>query len=459
MWNAVCIWGVLAVMSHSQTPTVRPCTPAGLAVEVGAGHVTLPTGQAVRFAGRTLTFNPPESRRDSTLNNESNIEVDAPGDYAPWFAPWSPWPTQGQPVTLMPRVHTPENPLAFLLGGLYRAIPPESVMVRSGDGKTVFVRDVDYKFNADWGQVANLNNRLSSTIRVDYTYFMQRIDLIQVDAAGKLSVKKGLSQPVCPHPPSLDPGCAGLAGVYIARFDGYAVTAQDICLFGPPMQTAPVNRQAVATTLARLAKQQPVKIAFMGDSFSLGCEAGEWWSDASRSFRSLLVSGLQVRYPGAAVSEVASGAYTGGANAAKIVENFNRHVLPARPDLVVICYGQNDAGGPLNGPPSFAPDSFKQVLEEAVVLAKTNTMDVILMSHYRAHPFFEAAQRIDQYRRAMLELAQKYGVGFADLLTAWDNQKYSGYPPFTELHNNHNHPGVRGHKLTAELLLEFFREK
>jgi DNA-binding NtrC family response regulator len=124
---------------------------------------------------------------------------------------------------------------------------------------------------------------------------------------------------------------------------------------------------------------------------------------------------------------------------------------------VAVLESLDSAGGPAGGPASFAPDSFKQVLEEAVVLAKTNKMDVILMSHYRAHPFFEAAQRIDQYRQAMLALAQKHGVGFADLLTAWDDQKYQGYPPLAELHNNNNHPGVRGHTLTAELLLEFFK--
>jgi lysophospholipase L1-like esterase len=174
------------------------------------------------------------------------------------------------------------------------------------------------------------------------------------------------------------------------------------------------------------------------------------------AFRGLVRSGIPQLNPGATVQEVASSAYAGGASSTNIVTNFNTNVLPAAPDVMVACYGLNDADGAIGSAPNVAAATYKSNIQQVVTLAQSNNIDVILLSPFRPHPFYPAAIRIDQYRQAMAELATTYGAGFADLLTDWDNQAYKGLPPFAELHNNHNHPGVNGHRLAADLLLQFF---
>jgi hypothetical protein len=54
----------------------------------------------------------------------------------------------------------------------------------------------------------------------------------------------------------------------------------------------------------------PVKIAFLGDSLTLGAEAGRWWDDDRLTWRGRVRDGLQSRFPGARIQEVA--AYRGG---------------------------------------------------------------------------------------------------------------------------------------------------
>jgi hypothetical protein len=259
--------------------TYTTFTPPQLAIIVNAGSATLPGGGTVQVARDTLNFDSPTMQRDSLLTQNGVLTVAAPGDYATWFDPWQPWPSQGTPVTLMPRVNTTLNPLSYLLGGLYRAIAPESVVVKSSDNSTTYVRDTDYKFNRDWGQVANLSGRMTGTIKVSYTYVKQRIDLVQVNASGVLSVKKGTPQTVCPEVPAADAGCAGLAGIYVATSDSFTITSRDIYPINPRPRTAPVNVAAVDRTRAKLALGQQIKIAFMGDSFTLGAEGGLWWNN------------------------------------------------------------------------------------------------------------------------------------------------------------------------------------
>ena len=242
---------MLACASKEKKIVITPDDPASLQVTVAAGQAVLADGKKVSFPETVLPFDPPAVIPDSTLNSKKRTTAPTPLSYTDWFKPWQPWPTQGKPVTLMPGVATEHNPVDFILGGLYRAIDPEWVKVFSADGKPEYKRDTDYIFNPDWGQIANLNDRIKAKeIRVTYKYVPQRLDLIQVDGAGKLSIKKGISLPVCPRLPEPDTGCTGLAGVHIATYDKYTISQDDICVIDPAPRVEPINAKALAKTIA-----------------------------------------------------------------------------------------------------------------------------------------------------------------------------------------------------------------
>ena len=111
----------------------------------------------------------------------------------------------------------------LVLGGLFRSIDAASVVVKSGE-KT-FKVDEDYKLNTRWGMVANVNGRLGkpgeAELAVAFKYALQRgWDLVEVDGAGKASLKMGKAAMVCPELLAADAGQTGVAGIYVRAVEG-----------------------------------------------------------------------------------------------------------------------------------------------------------------------------------------------------------------------------------------------
>jgi len=426
---------------------ITPSTPADLTVTVAATQ---------------LRFDPPEIR-------EIKLDSKAPRNFASWYEPWEPWPSKGldnSPNTIDLKPVTDEEGTP-ILGGLFRMLIPESVAVSGADGSKTFKPGEDYQFNADWGQIANLNSRLGeewkAELKITCRYAMQRLDLIQIDAAGKLSVKKGISKIVCPGLPEADAGCTALAGVYIAPWkqgQTFSVTAENIYRINPAPPVQPINKEAVAAVRQKLAAGQDIKIAFVGDSITLGAEAGNWWADLwterNLGYASRVVTGLQKLFPKTAITPVA--AFKGAMTTKYGVEMMDKIVLPAKPDLVFISFGGNDAGGAIGKEPRNPPDQFKEDLRIMIRKSKSAGADVILVVTMQQNPWQKnkVTERWPVYRQAMLDLAVEENVGVADCFTEWENQASHGIPPFSQLHNCINHPGKDGHKLFANVVLRFF---
>jgi lysophospholipase L1-like esterase len=327
----------------------------------------------------------------------------------------------------------------------------------------------DYKYLEDWGQIANLSGKLGKLnedeLQVEYQYATQRIDLIQVDAAGRFSVKKGLARMVCPMIPQPDVGASPLAGVYVApwRREGkFVVAKDDIFPIAPAPPVAPINKDAVAKTLQKLKDSKEVKIAIMGASIELGAEACAWWDDKIKftdkdlAYRGRVVVGLRKRFPKATVTPVE--AYQGGTQTKFGLEVLDKTVIPAKADLVLIGFGGNDVSGPIGKGPNNPPEEFKKDMKAMVAKAKAAGMEVMLVVTMQQNPWArnQVAQRWPDYRKALLELGQEEKVGVADVYTEWMNLATRGIPPFSQLHNWINHPGPFGHGVYADVILRFF---
>jgi lysophospholipase L1-like esterase len=238
------------------------------------------------------------------------------------------------------------------------------------------------------------------------------------------------------------------------------VTAEDIFPISQVAPVEPVNAGALAQVKKKLAAGGEVKIAFLGDSISLGAEAGLWWNDMwtekSSAFVSRFVVGLRKKYPKATVTPIQ--AFQGGITVHAAAGFMQKSVAPAKPDMVVIEFGLNDAGGPVGQGPSNPPESYKADIQALIKQAKAWGAEVLLITPFEGSPFMLNGQgkRIPEYRKVLLELSRHEDVACADVYTEWMNQAKGGVPPCSQVHNWINHPDARGHALYASVLLRFF---
>lgn len=454
---------------------ITPATPPDLTVNVAAGEAAMPGGKTMKFEAARLTFDPPEIR-------EMALDARAPRNFADWYLPWDPWPKGKAPqlniINLKPEV---DEEGTLILGGLFRMIIPESVVVTSADGSKSFKMNEDYMYNADWGQIANLKGGLGeewkADLKITCKYATQRLDLVQVGPDGKLSVKKGAPAMVCPELPAPDAGCLGLAGIYIAgwkaannpNYDAvgglkaastYAITPHEIFPIKPAPPVAPINKEALAKAVKKLAAGQELKIAFMGASVTAGAEAPAWWAnlwtEKNLGFPSRVVVELRRRFPKATVTPIA--AFQGGTQTKYGLEMIDKTVIPAKADLVLIDFGGNDVGGPIGKGPNNPPEQFKEDLRAMIKKAKDAGLEVLIVVGERSNPWLkpDVLARWPAYRQAMLDLAREENVAAADVWTEFANQASRGIPPVSQLHNWGNHPGKNGHKIYADVILRCF---
>ncbi|MCL1910147.1 MAG: SGNH/GDSL hydrolase family protein [Kiritimatiellaeota bacterium] len=369
------------------------------------------------------------------------------------------WPgAQG----LMPRYDDEDG--SIILGGAFRQVVPESLEITSTNGARLYIERRDFRLNREWGQIIAIDGRLGTEpVCVKASLAMQRIDLVQRGADGALAVKKGVSRLVCPRRPAPDEGYEAVAGVYIApwrRGSVWTVTREDIFLIDAKRRPAPApNRNAVINTRAKLDSGMPVSVAFVGDSITLGAEAGQWWSDDSATYRGRVMRELRARFPRSRINEVQ--AFQGGKGIEYIVETFDTLVAPFEPDLVIIGIGVNDAHerAPLTGEPVVAIEKFTPLFAELLGKCAAIGAEVVIHTSMQTNPFDANgdAARWGAYRTAMMSAAARRRMGVADTYAAWNAQSSDGIPPFSQLHNWINHPGADGHKIFADEILRYFQ--
>ena len=436
-------------------PAIRAASPDDLSVMIGPMTVDAPGGKKIAVDPTRLIIAPPVIRDGSATGP-------TPPDLAGYMQNYDSWPGA---LSLTPK--RDENG-TMILGGYYRMIDPESIAVTSADGSKTFTAGQDYVVNPLWGQIANVKGKLGKAkegaVKVAYKFATQRLDLIQVDAAGKASVKQGEPASVCPALPKPDENQVAVAGVYVAPWkrDGtFVVAAEDLFPITPIEAVAPVNAAGVAKALTTLRDGKALRVAFLGDSVTLGAEAGSWWDGLwtakNKAYASRVVVGLRDRFPKATVEGIA--AFKGGTTTKAAAGLMDQTVIPGKANLVVVAFGLNDANGSIGKPPNNPPESYKQDIRAIIRKAKEAGMEVLLVTPMQPNPWMknDIADRIPAYRQALLELAKEENVACADVYSAWMNQAKAGTPPFSQLHNWINHPGEAGHKVYADTLLAVFR--
>ena len=432
-----------------ETFTLAPASPPDLSVRVGM---------------ETLRFDPPDLHVFSAATKDGQPLPDAPADLVS-----ERWPGA---LSLTP-AYDPTR--THILGRLFRTFRPETLRVESADGSASYRRDIDYRYHEDLGLVANLGGRISGPVKASAEAALQRLDLIQRDSVGRLSVKKGESSWVCPRLPDPDAGHVAVAGVYIAPwrairnpfFDTnpsalagaseYAVTAREIFPIDPAPPAAPVHAERLDGVLRKLRAGAPVKIALMGDSITLGAESTRWWNDKydadSKTWKGRVIHSLRQRFPAATIEVVE--AYKGGVSIDYGLERLDE-VLAQNPALVIAAFGVNDAA---RGVGKRTPDAFAEAVGTITERARAAGADVLWLTPFPLIPWVggdQARRREADIIPALRGTAAARGAALADVSTDYRNLNTRGIPWWSQNHNWHNHPGDFGHALYADTILRCF---
>lgn len=198
-------------------------------------------------------------------------------------------------------------------------------------------------------------------------------------------------------------------------------------------------------TLKMLRDKQPITIAILGDSISTGCDASGWAGVApfQPPYQQLLAMNLESVY-GAKVT--LKNFAVGGMGAAWGLSNINK-VIEAKPDLVILAFGMNDAAGV----PVAKYEASTKGMIDAVQTALPQT-EIILVATMLANTDWTVLNHdaFQQFRDALANLC-KPGIVLADMTSIWaELAKHKKYCDTTG--NGVNHPNDFGHRVYAQVL-------
>ena len=132
-------------------------------------------------------------------------------------------------------------------------------------------------------------------------------------------------------------------------------------------------------------------------------------------------------------------------------------VLDQKPDWVSVLIGINDVwrqfDSPLQTEEHVPLDEFEQTYEKLIVTTLPHVKGMILMTPFFMEPNRQDAMRarMDEYGAVVKKLADKHGLVFVDLQTAWDRLFEHMHP--CNIAWDRIHPNQTGHMYIAKQFL------
>lgn len=189
----------------------------------------------------------------------------------------------------------------------------------------------------------------------------------------------------------------------------------------------------------RLAKKQPITVAFLGDSITGGMNVPD---PNVNGFPVLFARMIEERFPGVQVQVVNKG--VPGNTTGDALARFDDDVAPALPNLVVLQFGGNDKGvrDGLDNLPHYQQNLRKLVAANTRIGAAS-----LIMSPPMHEPVVDMP-----YPRAAVRVGQELKVPVADVDTALKKREhdYRGFFPYFY------HPQEHGHAIMATELYHAF---
>lgn len=220
-----------------------------------------------------------------------------------------------------------------------------------------------------------------------------------------------------------------------------------------------------------------VTIAFLGDSVTQGCfeiypqedKIGVVF-DSEHAYSNCLRKLLAYLYPAVPVNIINAG--ISGDAAPHGLERLEKDVLRHEPDLVVVCFGLNDASKGVDG-----IDNYRQALGGIFKRLTAEGMEVIFMTpnmlNSYVSPFLaeglcrQVAEQMSEIQRTGVmdlymdtarDVCKEYGIKVCDCYHKWNVMANNGVDTTALLSNHINHPKREMSWLFAFSLLEVMME-
>ena len=332
-----------------------------------------------------------------------------------------------------PRVRRPES----LVAG--------SVAVRSAVDGTLLREGVDYALNMYWSALflpEGAERTPGTPVAVDYESWLQRVDLLQVDAEGEARVKTGAPAAVLARPPAPDAGWAALAHIYtpargepLAEAHIYPLAADE----GDWRSRLFIEGgERLAGLRGKMAAGLPTTLVAWGDSVTEGSTA----SSPENTFVRRVETALRERFGNPGIRFVNAG--VGGATTISRVNAFEDEALAHRPDALVIEFVNDVAADPGD-----RESAWRRAFASA--RAANPGIAIVVLTPTLLAPSW--MKNYDAATAWMRDFARANGAALADASRTWKCLADIGIPYETLLTNAINHPDDTGHAIFAETLL------
>ena len=215
-----------------------------------------------------------------------------------------------------------------------------------------------------------------------------------------------------------------------------------------------------------LQTQGPVNIVFLGDSVTHGCfEDGVF--DYEAVYHARLGRLLRRDNPFMPVNIINAG--IGGTTAKFALARLERDVLCHHPELVVICFGLNDVGGPLADYTAALNGIFSALTARGidVIFMTPNMLNTrvdegvttpALLDFAHTTCAWQTSGRMDAFMDAARACAASHGVTLCDCYAIWKALAADGKDTTGMLVNRINHPTREMHELFAAQLHRLIME-
>lgn len=335
------------------------------------------------------------------------------------------------------------------------SLEPGSVAIKDKPGRDgiVYEKDKDWRVDEVWGRVGRLPEgriKAGQTVYIDYHTRLLRIDTICVSPSGRVYLRQGDSQKMCPSVPGADYGSLALCNVYL-EYGGKEITAGCLYPIGesysqPDVDFLETHRARVAKTREKLEKGQEVTVVTWGDSVTAG-------GDATRPefrFPDAFAQALRYKYLQARIKLINAG--RGGWSTDGSLPLFDDDVLKYKPDLVTMEF-INDMG--------MTEENVRKNWDEAIDRVRAAGGEAVIITPHFAMPLWMNFPGIETPETrhnvvVLRKIAEEKRVALADASKRWEHLSAEGVPYLIHLRNGINHPDDFGHGLFVEELMRLF---
>jgi lysophospholipase L1-like esterase len=208
-------------------------------------------------------------------------------------------------------------------------------------------------------------------------------------------------------------------------------------------------RSQLPRIFERLRRREPLIVCLLGDSIAAGYNASGSMGRApfQPAFGDLVGRELEVEYGShVTVQNLAVAGWTSDQGLDAVEQ-----VSAARPNLVIIAFGMNDAG--YADPRDYGANIRAMIAEIRLAVPGA---EFVLVSSMLPNPEWHYPQlsRFDGYRDQLIDLCGA-GVALADVTTLW-KAVTARKSPYDLTGNGINHPNDFGHRLYAQAITALF---